>query len=592
MRKLLLLSFGLAFAASPALAQAPTSGQTIDALTAGSALIGSERIPMFQTANPAKTTTPGAIGTFLVGQGLFVPGSRTVGTSSPLTGGGALSGNLTIGLTTPNANLLGGTGTGFTSVSVGSGLSLSGGTLTATGTSLTIPNANILGGNGSTFTSIAVGSGLSLSGGTLTATGTSLTIPNATLLSGNGSALGSVTLGSNLSVTGSFPNFTLNAGGGAGSGTVGSGAAFNLAYYASAGTSVTSIGSTGTTTQVLHGNPSGTPTFGSVALADHATQPANTVIANISGSTTIPTTAFLPASCGDTGGNHLNYAQSTGFSCGTSSSGGGGGGLSGMTSGQVPIANSATTADHSVPTGVTGNTTIVQTDSGGRIDAGILPGGVTTAGGGITATAWKNGQAFVGSAALSLPAASSLSALTNTGIMIQAFGGNVTLTPQGGDGINGRTTGSPVTISNGTTTVCTTTGAAGVNAFTCPLGPARFYPLSWFSGTDYTAHSVPLVRPGLPVNVVGIICRPSAAVGGTANVDLYVVSNGQIAPGSGSRIANTQSCNASGTAGTEQSLTITAPSIPAGSWIEAVFTGSGWATNAGAGAIEVSVAPN
>jgi hypothetical protein len=53
------------------------------------------------------------------------------------------------------------------------------------------------------------------------------------------------------------------------------------------------------------------------ALSALATQAANTVVANVTGSTAVPTAASLP-SCVDTAGNHLNYTNGTGFSCGTS----------------------------------------------------------------------------------------------------------------------------------------------------------------------------------------------------------------------------------------------------------------------------------
>ena len=56
-----------------------------------------------------------------------------------------------------------------------------------------------------------------------------------------------------------------------------------------------------------------------VTLAKLATQSANTVLANVTASTAVPTAAALP-SCTDTSGNHLNYTNGTGFSCGTSSS--------------------------------------------------------------------------------------------------------------------------------------------------------------------------------------------------------------------------------------------------------------------------------
>lgn len=71
----------------------------------------------------------------------------------------------------------------------------------------------------------------------------------------------------------------------------------------------------------------GTPASGvgtnltGLTLAGHATQTANTVVANVTSGSASPTAASLP-SCVDTSGNHLNYTNGTGFSCGTSSSAG------------------------------------------------------------------------------------------------------------------------------------------------------------------------------------------------------------------------------------------------------------------------------
>jgi|HubBroStandDraft_2_1064218.scaffolds.fasta_scaffold00003_46 hypothetical protein len=57
--KITIAAFLAVFTISPALADS-----TINALSAGSALGGTEQIPMFQTANPAVTTTPSAMKTF------------------------------------------------------------------------------------------------------------------------------------------------------------------------------------------------------------------------------------------------------------------------------------------------------------------------------------------------------------------------------------------------------------------------------------------------------------------------------------------------------------------------------------------------
>lgn len=57
------------------------------------------------------------------------------------------------------------------------------------------------------------------------------------------------------------------AAAGGGGGTVNSGTGPRLTYYASSGTAVSDIGSSGTTTTVLHGNAAGAPTFGAVSLS-------------------------------------------------------------------------------------------------------------------------------------------------------------------------------------------------------------------------------------------------------------------------------------------------------------------------------------
>jgi fibronectin-binding autotransporter adhesin len=590
MRKFLLISLGLLAVAPAARAQAPTSGQPINSMTAGGALTGTELIPMFQTAAPAKTTTPGAIGNYLIGAGLFVPPARTVSTNAPLSGGGALSGNLTLALTVPTANILGGSGTNFTSITVGSGLSLSGGTLSATG-----------GGSGfSTNNVIPKGNGSTLVSSSLTDNGTTLSTNEqfsaagllATDMAGSGvrcvhvDNTGKASIASGDCATGgsgSVTSITLSSPGG---------------IFAVSGTNpITTNGTHGYTTT---GTSGGIPYFASTSQIQSsiALTAGMPIVGSGAGGAPAPgtksgnTTQFVTTTGTQTSGNCVQIDASGNHIASGSACGGGGGGLSGMTATQVAIAGSATTVTSSLPTGATGNSTILQTDSGGRIDAGVLPGGVTTAGGTITATQWKNGQAFVGSTALTLPAATTLSAFTASGIMIQAFGGNVVLTPASTDGINGRAINTPITIPNGTTTICTTPGTAGVNAFTCPLGKASRYPLSYFSGVDYTAHPISVYGAETAVTVTSIICRPEALVGGTATIDLYAVSNTQIPPGAGTKI-NNSSCNANLTAGTQQTLTLTAPSVAAGSWIVAVFAGAGWGTpGTGSGAIQVSVMPN
>ena len=59
---------------------------------------------------------------------------------------------------------------------------------------------------------------------------------------------------------------------------------------------------------------------------------------------------------------------------------GGASGISGLTTGQLGVAGSATTVSSSVPFGATGNSTIVQTDSGGKITASLIPNTAVSAG--------------------------------------------------------------------------------------------------------------------------------------------------------------------------------------------------------------------
>jgi len=151
-------------------------------------------------AFPITLTTTGATTLTLPVNGTLLTTGRVVNTTAPLTGGGGLAADLTLGITIPNSQLLGGNGANFTSVSLGGSLTIVGGTLNTT---LTIPNANLVGGNGSALTSITVGNGLSFAGGSL-----SNPIPNASLIGGNGTSYVAVTVGSGLNYNGATNTLT------------------------------------------------------------------------------------------------------------------------------------------------------------------------------------------------------------------------------------------------------------------------------------------------------------------------------------------------------------------------------------------------
>jgi nucleoid DNA-binding protein len=152
-------------------------------------------------------------------------GTGTV-TNFIFTNGNGITGTVTNATSTPNLSLgtsltgiINGNGTGFSTVSIGSGLSYSGGVLSATGgTSLN----GLVSANGSAFTTASIGAGLSFSGNTLTNT-----INNTNQLTNGAGFLTNITnfisAGTNVTITGSGTlgsPYVINSSGGGGGGTV------------------------------------------------------------------------------------------------------------------------------------------------------------------------------------------------------------------------------------------------------------------------------------------------------------------------------------------------------------------------------------
>ena len=146
----------------------------------------------------------------------------------------------------------------------------------------------------------------------------------------------------------------------------------------------------GTTTTVLHGNAAGNPSFGSVVtgdiaanavtLAKLATQTADTVLMNASGSTAVPSAVAMPSTgtngCAGTG-NALTYNTTThALGCNTIS---GSGTVSGLTTGFLPEATSATSLSTNSPIddGITTVGVLTSTKPIAITASGGVAGGVT-----------------------------------------------------------------------------------------------------------------------------------------------------------------------------------------------------------------------
>jgi hypothetical protein len=223
-------------------------GGTIQALNVGSQLSignGALNVTGPLSATLVGTNSTGTFTTVTLGARLSYSNGTLSASGGTYTAGTNITiNNNTLSVNTPASAPLLSTGSGgtFTSTAVGSGLTLAGGTLSANAqityvggqdisiagstVSLAAPNAQLLGGSSAgSLASIAVGSNLTLSGGTLSASGGGGSTPPASaalLATNSGSTFTAVTLGYDLAISSgtlnlAAPNANLLGGSSAGS---------------------------------------------------------------------------------------------------------------------------------------------------------------------------------------------------------------------------------------------------------------------------------------------------------------------------------------------------------------------------------------
>ena len=474
-----------------------------------------------------------------------------------------------------------------------------------------IPSANLLGGTGTAFTGVSVGSGLSLLGGVLSSTSGGGSVTNVALsLPGIFTVTGSPITGAG-TLTGTFNTQAANT---ALRGPVSGSAASptfradvvadlptgiplaNIATIASPSLLGNGSGSTAIPAALTPGvnlcvtastinvcSPVETTTTSSVTLA--STDAGKLVVMNVTGGGTLTisatgfgTTVLVPG--------QTYYVQNISASATTVTN------SSGAANGMIPSITS-------IPSG---GTLILQSDStAATILAGVSPASFAGASGLTVGTTTITSGTTLGLLYDNGGALGNL-ATANSGVLVTSSGGTPSISTTLPSGLAMQTPASLVLanatalpaaqVSSGALANGMTGTTQAANSNDTKLATDAYADAKKSTATvGWIATVNPLSAPLIvfPANstLTSLVGNVETATGGTATVSVNVASSGT-ACGSGTTV-HSSSMNANGTAATNQTLTLTTTAVTAGQRLCLVTTGTTtWTGGTGIGGITVS----
>lgn len=117
------------------------------------------------------------------------------------------------------------------------------------------------------------------------------------------------------------------------------------------------------------------------------------------------------------------------------------------------------------------------------------------------------------------------------------------------------------------------------------------FDIGYIAGVNLSTNPTEVsIKIPVGMTITSMIGHVGAAVGGTATIDIYEAPSGT-ACASGTKLTNTTSFNANGTANTDQTLAGTTATITANDRLCLVAAGAGWASSVGTGGITVWAHP-